>query len=1269
MTNYATENRSQLKTKFFYRAAQSARGIAFATSLFALALLAPQSTPAQMNILTHHYDNTRTGQNTSETKLTPANVNSTTFGKIFAYSVDGYVYAQPLYMAGLTIPGKGVHNVLFVATEHDSLYAFDADTDGAPLWHVSFLINGATTLSTTDVGNTQDINPEMGITGTPTIDAATNTLYVIVNTKEAGKYIYRLHAMDVTTGAEKFGGPMQLSASVPGTAPDGSGGMVPFNVQWENQRPGLLLNGGYLFAGFASHGDNGPWHGWVLGFNATTLAFTGAWNTSPNGKGNGIWGAGSGLAADASGNAYVSTGNGDDTVTVPAPPPSTTIDYGDSIVRISLANGVPTPTDYFTPFNQQSLDNADTDVGSGGVLVLPDQPGTFPHILVQAGKQGNLYVVNRDKMTNDGSHYCNGCSSDPEILQTITGVGGLWSMPAYWNGSIYLWGNGQKLKAFSVTNGEISVSPTSESGETNGFPGATPVISSNGAADGIVWAVESDAYGSSGPAILRAYDATNVSRLLYGSNLTSSRDTLGPAVKFVVPVVTNGKVYVGTQKEVDVFGLLDGENYAAAPTMTPGAGTYAQSVQVSMTSSTPNVAIYYTTDGTVPSAASNLYSTPITLSASTTLKAIAVASGFIQSTVTTNAYVVSTQTPTPSFTPAAGSYGAAQVVTISDARAGTVFYYTLDGSTPTHSSPIYAGPITVSNSESIRVIASAPPLSDSPVTIATYTIASGGTTTINFGLGFANQGCMQFNGSTDLDDSRLQLTNGVTNEAGSAFCATKADIRAFTTDFTFQLSDADADGITFAIQNSPAGATALGPAGGSLGYGAGSVGGTGGIPNSVAVKFDLYNNNGEGDDSTGLYTNGAAPFTPSEDMTASGVDLHSGDTMAVHVTYNATTLTMTITDAVVNATFTQSWPVNIPAAVGSDFAYVGFTGGTGGLTASQKIESWTWVSTAPALSQQWTIVTTSESVPNAAPLTDANGNPYPCNGQSPDNSGDANPNCYNPLVITTDWKATPTPTGSSVAAVLANTLTNSNCSVTPITSFNVNGYAALGGYSAVIAVGFQSGDTITFTGASTSNSSQFSGTFTSTGSCMGGDSGAFTATLFNPASGTYLGSFESSDGKPAASVSMTLNTDTNFNVSGIFAPAQGAQVCFSNMVVGSALANSYGTSMASGDVMETFASDASGNVVVFILSNTDANGATLPNGGFYVTYLGLAGSCLGISGTDVPFRKLSHTPPHPIPWSPRHGVIRPAQLHNPRIDDRIATHRPAPPTDLRRRID
>jgi hypothetical protein len=911
---------------------------------------AAAGTSAQTSVLMHHYDLGRTGQNTNETILTTANVNSATFEKLFSVPVDGAVYAQPLYVPGVLVAGQGTHNVVFVATEHDSLYAFDADTGGTPLWVASFRVNGATSVPWQTVG-ASDIYPEIGITGTPVIDPATGTLYLVAETLESGVCVHRLHAIDITSGAEKFGGPVVLQASTPGTGSGSANGTLTFNSLVENQRPGLLLLNGNVYIGFAAHGDNGNWHGWILSYSASTLEQTAAWTASPNGIGSGFWASGSGLAADTNngGRLFVVTGNGDfpvpgNVVPNPAPAPSSSVDYGDSILSLSVSSNQIVPTDYFTPYNTASLDAADTDMGSGGVLVLPTQSGPYPNILIHAGKQGRIYVVNRDTLTSNNSHFCNGCTSDPEVLQTVNGIGGLWSMPAYWNGNVYFWGSTDHLKAYSLTNGVLSASQTSESAESSQFPGSTPVVSSNGTTNGLVWTVESDGFASHSPAILRAYDATNVSTLYYASNLTAGRDNLGPAVKFAVPIVVNGKVYVGANGELDVLGLIGSEPQAAAPAISPAAGTYSAGVTATVSDTTPGTTIYYTTDGSTPTINSAKYLTGIPIAATATVNAIAVVNGYLESPVSSATYTISTSTAPPQFSPAPGGYIGSQPVTLTDASPTPTIYYTLDGSTPTHSSAVYSGAIQLSTTTVVTAIASSPGLTDSAPVSGTYTITPVSSATINYSEGFSNPAGMQFNGVTDLDDTRLQLTNGGTNEAGSAFYTTPVDIRNFTTDFAFQLSNAMADGTTFTIQNSPAGATALGASGGNLGYGTGAKG----IGNSVAIKFDIYSNNGEGDDSTGLYVNGASPTTPSIDLSSSGIELDNGDTIAAHITYNGTTLTMTLTDDVLNTSVTKSWTVNIPGTIGSNTAYVGFTGGTGGLSSSQKIETWTLESTPPA---------------------------------------------------------------------------------------------------------------------------------------------------------------------------------------------------------------------------------------------------------------------------------------------------------------------------------
>jgi hypothetical protein len=919
---------------------------------------------AQTTVVTAHNDISRTGQNTSETILTPANVNATAFGKLFSYPVDGQTYAQPLYVPGVTMgagsaqPGTK-HNVVFVATEHDSIFAFDADSNGganaSPLWKITLLDTahgaaaGATTVPASDL-STVDINPEVGITGTPVINVSTNTLYVVGKTKENGTYKQRLHALDITTGAEKSGSPVTLAAQVAGNGTGSSGGVLNWDPKWENNRPGLLLLNGFIYIGFAAHGDNGPWHGWILAYNASTLQQTSAFCTTASGSGSGIWMSGAGLAADTvnSGRLFVATGNGAFNATSPY---TNGMSYGDDFIRLNATNGVLSVADQFTPLNQSALNGMDTDVASGGVVLLPDQSvGGHTHLMIQAGKEGRIYLIDRDNMGGFNSASDNIVQEVPvnnasQSNQTFK-IHGLWSSPAYWNGNIFIWGSNDSLKAFSFVNGKLGnldssnlPNPTSTSAATTGFPGATPAVSSNGTTNGIVWSVLTTNVSSNGPAVLVAYNAANVTNPIYSSTQNAVRDNPGTANKFVVPTVVNGKVYVGTANFLSVFGLLSSNQQAAMPILNPGGESFSGSISVAMTDSTAGASIYYTTDGSTPSTSSKLYTGPVAVTSSQTLNAIASASGFLQSAVASETYNLLTQAIAPNFSPSAGSFSSAQLVTITSGTTGAKIYYTTDGTTPTPgagTTVLYSAPITVGSSLTLKAVATAAGLTNSPVSSAVYTIVSGASG-VSYPSGFsASASTMAFNGSTVLNDTRLQLTNGGLNQAGSAWSLTPVDVSSFTNDFAFQLENADADGITFTMQNS--GTTALGGAGGGLGYT--------GIGNSVAIKFDLYSNSGEGDDSVGIFQNGAAPGIPSTDLTGSGIDLHNGDTFLVHMTYNGTTLAMTITDGVTGVVYNKSWTINIPSVIGSKTAYVGFTGGTGGLTASQKIETWTFLSNA-----------------------------------------------------------------------------------------------------------------------------------------------------------------------------------------------------------------------------------------------------------------------------------------------------------------------------------
>jgi len=504
-------------------------------------------------VFTYHNDLARTGQSLDETTLNPDNVNSTTFGKLFADPVDGQVYAQPLYVANMAIPGQGIHNVVYVVTENDTVYAFDADAQGPPLWQTSLLINGGTAVPSSDLP-CSDLAPLIGVTGTPVIDPPTNTLYVVAKTKEgsstAPSYFQRLHALDIASGAEKFGGPVALEATVLGTGEGGDGTSITFDPFKQLNRVGLALVNGVVYIGFGSLCDIDPYHGWILAYTASQLTQVGAFITTPNGSMGGIWQSGGSLAVDSDNNLYVMTGNG----TFDANQPNG-MDFGDSFLKLVQSGNTLTLVDSFTPFNQADLEAADRDLGSGAPVVLPDQSGAVvPRLLVGAGKEGTIYLLNRDNL----GQFCSGCTSDMQIVQSIPGaLRANFGTPTFWNNMVYFFAVHDVLKAFSLADGQLSTSPTSQATTEFGFPGATPSVSANGATLGIVWALQTDAFATDGPAVLHAYDASNVANELYNSNqAAAARDMLGPAVKFTVPTVVNGKVYVGTATELDVLGVL-----------------------------------------------------------------------------------------------------------------------------------------------------------------------------------------------------------------------------------------------------------------------------------------------------------------------------------------------------------------------------------------------------------------------------------------------------------------------------------------------------------------------------------------------------------------------------------------------------------------------------------------------------------------------------------------------------------------------------------------
>lgn len=556
-------------------------------------------------VFTHHNNLSRDGTNTQEYALTPSNINTATFGKLFscatatsaeAQAGQGAVFTQPLWVPGLSI-GGGFHNVIFVATQHDTIFAFDADANPCvTYWQVNLLdaLHGGTAgeipVFWNNVGyGYGDIYPEVGVAGTPVIDSTSNIMYLVSTSQNGGQgtFYQRLHALDLASGNEKYSAPVNIAASVPGVGDGGT--TVDFIAQMENQRLGLAISSGTVYIGWSAHEDASPWHGWLLGYSvANVQQQVAVFNTSPNGGAGGIWAGGGAPAIDGEGNLYFSTGNGVFDANMTGMPNN---DFGDTVLKLMPSSGSTSNgqnlnlVDWFTPDNQSCLANTDTDLGAGEPILLPDQTsGPVLHLLLQMGKEGVIYLIDRDNMGGLQTNNCSGTNS--QIVQTFLGSpSGFYGTPAFWNNSLYFAGSldsagtGDYLKMFSFNpaSGTFDTTPASQSAHYYNFPGASPSVSSQGSANGLVWAIDASAYGFAnpnatggtncfqvpvpsqcvGPAVLHVYDASNLTIEYWNSSMAANnRDQAGTAIKFVPPSIANGKVYVSARGEVDVYGLL-----------------------------------------------------------------------------------------------------------------------------------------------------------------------------------------------------------------------------------------------------------------------------------------------------------------------------------------------------------------------------------------------------------------------------------------------------------------------------------------------------------------------------------------------------------------------------------------------------------------------------------------------------------------------------------------------------------------------------------------
>ncbi len=905
-----------------------------------------------INSVTSYHDNpASTGGDLTESLLTPATVGSKTgFGKLFSTVVDGHVYAQPLVEPGVNITAgnyQGTHSVAYVATANDSLYAIDT-TSGQILWQDSFLVPEAaltaggasvavSTVTATDV-NSGNIAPVLGVTGTPVIDPGTGYLYLVARTKQfvngnttSPHFVQTLYKVNIGSGAmtstvigdttyNTTSGAFTYNAGPYVLDPHGQGdGVVTatvnvngtnksepvsyFNALRENNRAALAVHNGAVYIAFASDGDNGPYHGWVLGFDENSLNSTAVLNANPDGSDTGIWQGGGTLTFDPQGYMYFETGNGTFDTTLNAQGFPQYGDYGDSVVKLAVdssstqsnqnVNGWGLKVvDYFSPSNTLALSSADEDLGSGGCMILPDSVGSpaHPHLMVACGKEGKIYLIDRDEM----GHFS---ASTDNVVQEIAGgvgAGGSYDTPSFFydgsNDWIYYGGTGDNLRAYKISNGNITTPATYTTANTFGLQGATLSISADGTNNGIVWGLDG------GSNQLLAYNASNISQKLYASGANAARDALGTAVEFTLPTIANGEVLVGTTNSLTVYGLY------VPPSSAPPIPANLSATPVSNT----QISLSWTETADSTSAPAGYYIDESTNGGSTW-----------------------TQVGTAGASAGASSYP------VTGLQPGTTYDFKIEAF-------------------------------NSVGTSAFSNVASATTTnlaaSVNLPNGFAAAASqLQLNGNAKINGPNLELTDGNGSEASSAFTKGALSVNGFNTSFQFQLTNAVADGFTFTLQR--AANTALGAGGGALGYA--------GITPSVCVKFDLYDNAGEGTDSTGVFIDGDNPTIPSGDvpgeasvdMSSSGVALTGGDPMLVNLNYDGVTLTEQVTDLSNNASFTQSYALNVPSILGSSMGYVGFTAGTGGATAIQNIQSWIYTPTAgiPYAPTNFTVTPTSGS--------------------------------------------------------------------------------------------------------------------------------------------------------------------------------------------------------------------------------------------------------------------------------------------------------------------